>query len=96
MTEGFSSELYALKLGIRTFKSKYPDGILFKGDHCTCSAWKNVIYHPERAANHVLALELFAKEFQKLNGYECKPHFKQLVETIDKAWYKIYRQLDTL
>jgi hypothetical protein len=96
LTEGFNTEASAIKLGIKTFKTKYPDGILFKGDHCTCSAWKNVIYYPERAANHVLALEMLAKEFQKLNGYECKPHFRQLVETLDKAWYKIYCQLETL
>jgi hypothetical protein len=93
LTTGFNTEEQAIKIGINTFKKKYPNGILFKGNRASGSAWKNVIYYPEQCRNHVLVMEFFAKEFQKLNGYECKPHFQKIVELLDSQWGKIYEQV---
>lgn len=91
LTEGFNTEEEAIAEGIKVFKISY-DGVLFLGDHCSCSAWKKVIYAPEAASEKVKEINAIADEFQSLNGYEGKA--RKRVEMLDKQFMKRYDAIE--
>jgi hypothetical protein len=93
LTEGFNTEEEAVAEGIKQFKASY-EGVLFQGDHCSCSAWKKAIYWPKAFAPLIKELNAIADKFQALNGYEGKERKK--VESLDKQFMKRYDAIEEL
>lgn len=95
MTQGYNSREDAIAAGIKYFNEHY-QGVLYDGDHCSCSAWKKAVVWPEEFTHIVKSMNKLADEFQALNGYECKKDKEAQVERLDKRWYKRYHKLEEL
>ena len=95
LTEGFETEEEAVRFAIKYFNEHF-NGVLVKGDYGCYSAWTDIIVWPKKYTAAVRTMNKLAKEFQALNGYECKKEFASKVEAIDDRWRKKYMKLQKI
>lgn len=94
-TEGFNTEEEAIQAGIKYFNEHYT-GVLYKGQYSVCSAWQDLLVWPKEHDIIAKSMTKLAKQFQALNGYECKPKDLPTIERLDNRWQKRYFKLNDL
>lgn len=87
MTDRMNSREEVIETGIKLFKSKYPDYLLFKGDVGTVSAMP-LIYWPKKLDDLAEKVNELAVEWNKIDGYEGNP---ERAEKIDDDWFELVR-----
>ena len=89
LTHRFDTEEEVTLFGLHYFKTRFPKGILIKGDHCVASAMYPIIYVPKELEKWAAKANKLIKEWNDIDGYDGIKSNR--AEEIDKEWYEMIK-----
>ncbi len=97
-TTGFITEQDAINAAIKYFNEHFDvnQSVLYKGSYASYSAWQTLLVWPKKHNLLAKSMNALAKEFQALNGYECRTKPESYIERLDHRWQKRYDKMNDL